>query len=108
LISISSVFGIMVVISKLASAAAIWASFTVAHPGETHSAEHIKREIAARDYAAGIGARSLGACGGSASAQEMRARAVWRRADKVQTLRQKRGITARESGAFHHPSPPPI
>jgi hypothetical protein len=83
--------------SFLAAAALVHCGSVTAHPGESHSHEHVKREIRARDNLAAIGRRSLASCSNSASAQQLKARAVKRRADKVQELRQKRGIKSRKS-----------
>ncbi|KAI0600999.1 Intradiol ring-cleavage dioxygenase [Biscogniauxia sp. FL1348] len=84
----------MVAISKLAGAAAFFAGFSAAHPGESHSEHHMKRELVARDNAAALGARSLGSCSNSAASQALHARSLKRRADTVKNLRQKRGIKA--------------
>lgn len=83
----------MVAFSKLAVAALT--GIATAHPGEAHDARNMKREIAARDNAARAGARSLAQCGSSAHAQALKDRSIQRRAEKVKSIRQKRGI---ESG----------
>ena len=83
----------MVVLSKTLLAAL--AGVVVAHPGERHDAQHMKREIVARDAAARMGARSLAACGNSANALALKNRSIKRRAEAVKNLRQKRGIKAR-------------
>ena len=86
----------MVCFSKLSGfTAALLTSAAVAHPGETHSQAHMKRELAARDHFASAGKRSLDACSDSASAQKLHARAIERRAQKVKDLREKRGIKTR-------------
>ncbi|CAJ2511974.1 Uu.00g075990.m01.CDS01 [Anthostomella pinea] len=82
----------MVALSKLALAAL--AGYATAHPGEKHDAEHMKREIVARDNAAQLGARSMGSCSGSAGAQALKQRSIARRAQQVQDIRRKRGIKA--------------
>jgi PAB1-binding protein PBP1 len=87
----------MVVLSKLSVAAgAVLASVVSAHPGESHSAHHMKREIVARDHQARVAARSLGNCANSAASRALKTRAVQRRAEKVKELRQKRDIKARK------------
>ncbi|KAK9426148.1 putative Intradiol ring-cleavage dioxygenase [Seiridium unicorne] len=82
----------MVAFSKLAAAAL--AGFAAAHPGEVHDEHKMKREIVARDNQARVGARSLAQCGNSAHAQALKTRSIKRRAEKVKSLRQKRGIEA--------------
>lgn len=70
------------------------ASFALAsaHPGESHSHNHMKREILARDNAAVLGRRSLNSCSSSSSAQLLKARSVQRRDAKVKQLRDRLGI----------------
>ncbi|KAF6822615.1 GPI anchored protein [Colletotrichum plurivorum] len=65
-----------------------------AHPGEHHSHDTMKRNIQLRDNVAAIGQRSLSTCSNSAGAQQMKARAVQRRAQKVNEIRQKKGLKA--------------
>ncbi|KAI1270243.1 Intradiol ring-cleavage dioxygenase [Xylariaceae sp. FL1019] len=85
----------MVAFSKVAlGAASLLASYTTAHPGETHSDAHIKREIVARDNAASIGARSLASCSNGLAAQALKARSVERRAKQLKDIRKKRNITS--------------
>ncbi|RYP23803.1 hypothetical protein DL765_000880 [Monosporascus sp. GIB2] len=87
----------MVAFSKLTVAAfSAFADYTLAHTGEPHDAAHMKREIAARDFAAQVGARSLSACSSKIHARSLNQRSVVRRAQKANNLRKKRGITARE------------
>ncbi|KAI3324962.1 aromatic compound dioxygenase [Xylariaceae sp. AK1471] len=69
------------------------AGHAVAHPGESHSGAHLKRELVARDNAAAVGARSLAACSNSAASQALKARSIKRRAEAVKNIREKRGIT---------------
>lgn len=76
------------------ASASLFASYASAHPGETHSDAHMKRELAARDNAASIGARSLGACSNSAASQALKTRSIRRRAEKVKEIRSKRGLVA--------------
>ncbi|KAJ5641349.1 hypothetical protein N7490_005349 [Penicillium lividum] len=84
----------MVHLSKfLAVAAACLAAPAVAHPGEKHDPHVVKREIHARDAAAAHAKRSLGGCENSLHARELAKRNVARRAQKVQNLRKKRGVT---------------
>lgn len=82
----------MVSFIQLATGFAIAASAVVAHPGEHHSNEHIRREIDVRDAHAAHGARALSGCSGSATARRVKQRNLQRRADKVQALRKERGI----------------
>lgn len=88
----------MVAFSKVFLAA--FAGFVAAHPGEKHDADHMKREIVARDNAARVAARSLAACGNSASALALKRRSIQRRAEAVKSLRQKRNIKARMSTRY--------
>lgn len=80
----------MVAFTNVALAAL--ASFAAAHPGEKHSPSHMKRELDARDNAARLAARSLAACGNSEHALALKSRSIQRRADKVKSIREKRGI----------------
>lgn len=82
----------MVAFTNLALAAL--AGYAVAHPGETHDAHHMKRELVARDNAAQLGARSLASCSNSAASQALKKRSIKRRANAVKNIRQKRGIQA--------------
>ncbi|KAH6987108.1 Intradiol ring-cleavage dioxygenase [Ilyonectria destructans] len=68
------------------------ATLAAAHPGESHSHHHMKREIAARDNAAVVGRRALNTCSDGAGAKAMKRRAVERRAQKVRDLRKRMGI----------------
>lgn len=83
----------MVGFSKIATGLTL-AAGAIAHPGEHHSNDHIKREIEVRDLTAEIGARSLGACANSATARRIKQRNIQRRADTVKAIREARGITA--------------
>lgn len=86
----------MVAFSRLSVGLAAAASAVVyAHPGETHSNEHLRREIAARDLNAAVGARALGQCADSATARRVKQRNIQRRAETVEALRKERGITAK-------------
>ncbi|KAI0491114.1 Intradiol ring-cleavage dioxygenase [Xylaria cf. heliscus] len=75
------------------ASASLLAGYANAHPGESHDAKHMKREILARDNAASIGARSLGSCSNSAASQALKARSIKRRAEAVRDIRKKRGLT---------------
>ncbi|KAI8947949.1 Intradiol ring-cleavage dioxygenase [Xylaria longipes] len=75
------------------ASASLLTGYATAHPGESHDANHMKRELVARDNAASIGARSLEACSNSAASQALKARSIKRRADAVRNIRQKRGLT---------------
>ncbi|GAP93192.1 putative gpi anchored protein [Rosellinia necatrix] len=75
------------------ASASLLAGHVTAHPGESHSATHMKRELVARDNAASVGARSLGSCSNSPAAQALKTRSIMRRADKVRSIREKRGLT---------------
>lgn len=83
----------MVAFSRLTiSLAAASAAVVVAHPGEHHSNEHIRREIEARDLNAAVGARALSQCSSSASARRLKQRSIQRRSETVNALRKARGI----------------
>ncbi|KAH8886962.1 aromatic compound dioxygenase [Thozetella sp. PMI_491] len=86
----------MVLLPKISGAAALalLAGLAAAHPGESHSDHHMKREITAREHNAHLGARSLGACSNSVASRKLKARSIKRRSEHVEKLRQKRGITA--------------
>lgn len=81
----------MVAFSKFTTGLAI-ASGVLAHPGEHHSNEHIRREIEVRDLHAAHGARALSGCTNSATARRLKQRAIQRRSDRVNAIRQARGI----------------
>ncbi|KAJ8121799.1 hypothetical protein ONZ43_g1839 [Nemania bipapillata] len=70
------------------ASASLLAGYVTAHPDPVN----LKRELAARDNAASVAARSLGACSNSAASQALKARSIKRRAQTVENLRQKRGI----------------
>ncbi|KAF9873801.1 hypothetical protein CkaCkLH20_08535 [Colletotrichum karsti] len=84
----------MVRISALSAAGLALVGLTSAHPGEKHDHNKLKRDIQLRDGIANIGQRSLSQCSNSAGAQKRQARAVERRAAKVEEIRKKRGLTA--------------
>lgn len=81
----------MVAFSKFTAGVALVAG-VLAHPGEQHNDEQIRREIEARDLHAAHGARALAQCSNSATARSLKQRSVQRRADKVKALREARGI----------------
>ncbi|KAK7179137.1 hypothetical protein DPSP01_012212 [Paraphaeosphaeria sporulosa] len=68
-------------------------SLAAAHPGEKHDHAHIKRQIDARQLRAAAAKRSLGACESSLKHRDLMARSVQRRANALQSLREKRGIS---------------
>lgn len=85
----------MVGFSKLtgfAVAAACLISPSFAHPGETHDAVAMKREIHARNVMASAAKRSLGACSDNLEARNLFARNIARRSNVARELRQKRNI----------------
>ncbi|KAF6803610.1 GPI anchored protein [Colletotrichum sojae] len=84
----------MVRLSALSAAGLALCGAVSAHPGEHHSHDTMKRNIQLRDNVAAIGQRSLSTCSNSAGAQQMKARAVQRRAQKVNEIRQKKGLKA--------------
>ncbi|OJJ32504.1 hypothetical protein ASPWEDRAFT_140372 [Aspergillus wentii DTO 134E9] len=65
-----------------------------AHPGEKHDPHAVKREIHTRDVLASSGKRALDACSTTLGARHLHAKNVKRRAQTVDSLRKKRGITA--------------
>lgn len=84
----------MVSFIQIVTGFAIAAGVVVAHPGEHHSNEHIRREIDVRDAHAAHGARALSQCANSATARRVKQRNIQRRADRVEALRKARGIQA--------------
>lgn len=91
----------MVRFTKVVAVAAAWISPAIAHPGEKHSHQEMERDIAAREYWAHAGKRSLDACSASVYARQIAQRNVERRANKVLELRSERGIKARECDLNH-------
>jgi hypothetical protein len=65
----------------------------LAHPGEVHTAEQVKREVTQHKAAQVKARRALSECANSQSSQALKARAVARRAATAQALRDARGIT---------------
>lgn len=81
----------MVCLSKIA-AAVCFASSVIAHPGEHHDLEDIKREVKARDQMASAAKRSIDSCSNSLKHRELNARSIARRAEVARDIRQKRNI----------------
>ncbi|EYE95305.1 intradiol ring-cleavage dioxygenase [Aspergillus ruber CBS 135680] len=67
----------------------------LAHPGEKHDPHVLKREIHARDAFAHMGKRALDSCSTSLGARQLNKKNVQRRADRVNALREKRGISTK-------------
>lgn len=85
----------MVVIkSALAAilAAGTFIAPTVAHPGEHHDHDEVKRAIAKRSEHAMHIQRSLAACAGKPSYERLKRQGQERRFKKAQELRKKRNI----------------
>jgi len=64
----------------------------LAHPGEEHSAEKIRKGIEARDAAQANAGLVTRRCAGSATRAALQSRAAARRSVAAQLLREKRGI----------------
>lgn len=79
-----------------ALAASAIVGLAAAHPGEKHDHAKIKREIDIRGMRAAAAKRSLGACQNSIESRQLMQRSVERRANVVNELRQKRGISGRK------------
>lgn len=71
-------------------------SVGLAHPGETHSAEEVKKSIAARDLAVAHSKRVTEQCAAKPKHRALRARAAARRSMAAQLLRERRGIVESE------------
>jgi hypothetical protein len=86
----------MVHISKVAAAVTtvLFAGNVIAHPGEVHSVQQVKRELDMHNNLASHSKRALGGCENSASAKALKARAIARREATAKALRQKRGLAA--------------
>ncbi|EAU33842.1 conserved hypothetical protein [Aspergillus terreus NIH2624] len=78
--------------SKLVALTA--ATLALAHPGEKHDPQAVRREIHARDIMANQAKRSLDACASTEHARQLQQRNVARRARTARELRKARGITA--------------
>ncbi|KAF2492851.1 putative GPI anchored dioxygenase [Lophium mytilinum] len=87
----------MVVFSTFTTAvvAASLLNSALAHPGEQHDADHVKRELEVRDHYANHAARSLANCAGTVKARHLEQRAIARRHATAEKLRAKRGISSR-------------
>lgn len=87
----------MVYFSTIANAVAVAciASTAVAHPGEHHDHQAIKRQVRERDQFADAAKRSLDTCGDTLAARELNSRSLARRAAALAELRQRRNIKAR-------------
>ncbi|KAI4707146.1 hypothetical protein J4E89_008085 [Alternaria sp. Ai002NY15] len=81
----------------LTSAAAATSLFStvLAHPGETHDHAKIKREIEVRGLRAAAAKRSLAICQDTLKHRSLMQRSEERRANTLDELRRKRGITAK-------------
>lgn len=84
----------MVYFSKIASAvaAACLVGSTVAHPGEHHDHQAVKRQVRERDQMASAARRSIDSCSNSLKHRDVAARSVARRAQAARDLRQQRNI----------------
>lgn len=77
----------------------------LAHPGQYHDPEEVRREIAERDvYAAHI-QRGLQACSGHPNYMALKERAQTRRFNKAKALRSKRGLDASGKPSRHGREP---
>ncbi|ORY60687.1 uncharacterized protein BCR38DRAFT_487756 [Pseudomassariella vexata] len=83
----------MVAFTKLTRAVTLLAGYAAAHPVPKSSA-YMKKELVVRDHHAANGARYIGGCSNSASAQALKARSVKRRIESVKSIREKCGIKA--------------
>jgi hypothetical protein len=68
-----------------------------AHPGEKHDHAKIKREISARGLRAAAAKRSLADCQDTLKHRSLMRRSEARRANTLDALREKRGITTSRS-----------
>lgn len=84
----------MVNFPKLAAVFAVAFVFgsTVAHPGEHHDHEQVKRELHQHGILARSGAQSLSKCAGTVKARALEQGAIARRAATAERLRNERGI----------------
>ena len=80
-----------------AAAATSFISTVAAHPGEKHDHVKIKREIDVRGLRAAAAKRSLAECQDTLKHRSLMRRAEARRANTLDALREKRGITASTS-----------
>lgn len=84
--------------ASLAAASVIGSA--VAHPGEVHTVEEIKREITAHKAQQIKARRSLSDCSNSPAALSLKERAIARRAATAQKIREQRGLTKSEHKAW--------
>jgi hypothetical protein len=75
-------------------AAAAFITPSLAHPGEHHDHNAVKREIAAREHLANHFRRSVDTCSGTEESASLAAHSVARRSKIVSELRLKRGIAS--------------
>ena len=64
----------------------------LAHPGEKHDANVVKRELKARDAVAHLGKRALDTCSTSLEARNLDRKNIHRRAETVQMLKKRKGV----------------
>ena len=75
--------------------AATLLGFSVAHPGEHHDHEAIERSVRQREVLARNTRRSLDGCTQNPDHRALMERSVSRRADQLNKLRQKRGLSVK-------------
>jgi hypothetical protein len=75
------------------AAAASLINTVIAHPGEKHNHVKIKREIEVRGLRAAAAKRSLAGCQDTLKHRSLMRRSEARRANTLDALREKRGIT---------------
>lgn len=64
----------------------------LAHPGEKHDENVVKRELKVRDAVANMGKRGLDTCSTSLEARNLDRKNVQRRAETVRMLKKKKGL----------------
>ena len=69
----------------------------LAHPGEEHSNDKIKKDIAARELAEAHARQLTAKCVGSSTHKSLQARSAARRSVAAQLLREKRGVVNSET-----------
>jgi hypothetical protein len=84
----------MVYIAKIATAVAAgcFIGSIVAHPGEHHDHNVVKRQIIQRDQMASAARCSIDSCSGSLKHRQVAARSTARRAEAARALRKERNI----------------
>jgi hypothetical protein len=95
MVNFVSIIGGAIAVSSLAG-------FAVAHPGEHHDMNHVKRQIDARGLRAAAAKRSLSNCQNNLKHRELMQRSVQRRAQALNTLREKRGINGSKLFTLYH------